>query len=841
MNIRKPVDYGTMYRELTAILTQNLPQMDEVYAIGKGISQRPEKGAAVAAAEYLQANFPDRVGFSPRNVRRMRDFYKTYENDQALLQLAMKIGWTLNVLIMEAKLSRLQKRFYIYKAMTEKLSKKLLEMEITDKKRTVDDSGAMCYNHYVSLQNYHERIEHVMPMTVNIAGQVRQIRLSTAKALWPLFETVINSIQSLEDTNIDEKKIVIEALRSEDIQLKTDGSGGTVEELTHYISFNVTDNGNGFNTENYHSFTEAYSQLKEKKGCKGIGRFLWLKAFEEADVDSVYYENGQWWHRAFKFTLNGVNPEQNCTLIDAKDVTQKTTVSLKAFKYEYRNAVPYALESLARKLIEHCLPYFITGTAPQIILKDNRGSEYHLNEYYETTYKDSLNQDHLEIRGEKYILYHMLLSEGADKHELHLCANNREVKSYALSTYIPDMKKKLSDGENSFYYIGYLAGDYLDKAVNMERSDFDFADGPLLGEATEAEVVDSAVGHVRLYLQKDLQKVADEKRKQIDMLVKTRKPQYRLLLNRKPEVYDKIPAGMSDEKLDLELYRHQQQWEFDTAKKGHDIEERAKKAATDDPDFQKLFDDYCESITELSRASLAEYVVHRKAVIDLFERALETGTDGKYRLESRIHSIICPMQATSDDTALDNLNLWLIDDRLAYHHYLASDKKIESIPLLENNTKKRMDLAVFDAALSYTADPENISSITIVELKRPQRDDGDNDPILQVLKYVKDIKDGKIRKTNGRGLGDVRRVSFYCYVIGDMTQSMRESAESRSLTATQDNEGYFGYNPTYGAYIEVISYDKLLKNAKQRNRALFDKLFAPKASDLKHPENLQNS
>ena len=68
MNIRKPVDYGTMYRELTAILTQNLPQMDEVYAISKAISQRPEKGAAVAAAEFLQANFPDRTGFSPCNV-----------------------------------------------------------------------------------------------------------------------------------------------------------------------------------------------------------------------------------------------------------------------------------------------------------------------------------------------------------------------------------------------------------------------------------------------------------------------------------------------------------------------------------------------------------------------------------------------------------------------------------------------------------------------------------------------------------------------------------------------------------------------------------------------------
>ena len=120
MNVRKPVDYGTMYRELVAILAQNLPQMYEVYAISKAISQRPEKGAAVAAAEFLQANFPDRTGFSPRNVRQIRDFYKTYENDQALLRLAMKIGWTLSVLIMEAKLSRLQKRFYIYKAMTEK-------------------------------------------------------------------------------------------------------------------------------------------------------------------------------------------------------------------------------------------------------------------------------------------------------------------------------------------------------------------------------------------------------------------------------------------------------------------------------------------------------------------------------------------------------------------------------------------------------------------------------------------------------------------------------------------------------------------------------------------------
>ena len=122
MNVRKPVDYSTMYRELAAILAQNLPQMDEIHVIGKAISQRPEKGAAVAAAEYLQANFPDRVGFSPRNVRRIRDFYKVYENDQTLLRLAMKIGWTLNVVIMEAELTKAQRLSCLQRAASKKLS-----------------------------------------------------------------------------------------------------------------------------------------------------------------------------------------------------------------------------------------------------------------------------------------------------------------------------------------------------------------------------------------------------------------------------------------------------------------------------------------------------------------------------------------------------------------------------------------------------------------------------------------------------------------------------------------------------------------------------------------------
>ena len=610
-----------------------------------------------------------------------------------------------------------------------------------------------------------------MPIIVNVVGQVGQIKLSTTKALWPLFETVINSIQSLEDSDVEEKKIVIDALRPEHVQLRTDGQGKTIEEPTHFEAFVVTDNGNGFNTENYTSFLEAYSQLKVRKGCKGIGRFLWLKAFDKVAIKSTYFEDGRWHLRSFDFALTGVNPEQNDSILELDDSVQQTIVSLDGFKNPYRDSVAYSLESLAKKIIEHCLPHFITGKCPQIILKDNRGESFNLNSYYEKTYKDSLHQDPMELRGKHYTLYHMLLIEGADKHELHLCANNREVKSYALSNYIPDMKKKLVNGEDAYYYVGYLAGDYLDEAVNTERSDFDFSDGPLFGDTREPEIVETAVGYIRAYLSDELTKVADEKKTQIDMLVKTKRPQYRLLLNRHPEVYDRIPAGLPEDKLDLELYKQQQQWEFDTAKKKHDIEEKVKLDATSDPSFQKLFDEYCENITELSRASLAEYVVRRKAVIDLLEHALEADENGKYSKESRIHSIICPMQTTSDEMKLDDMNLWLIDDRLAYHHFLASDKKINTIPVLESDVDKRMDLAIFDAALSYTADPENINSITIVELKRPQRNDlatEETDPITQVYDYVTDIKEGKVKKSNGRGFGNVQQVAFYCYVIADI-------------------------------------------------------------------------
>lgn len=113
MNIRKPVDYSAMYASLDTLMAAGLPQMKLYCEIGSLVSSRAEKGSAVAAAEYLRETYPEAHGFSPRNLRRMRDFYRMYQDDSQQIELAMWVGWTQNVVIMEADLTMDERVWYL--------------------------------------------------------------------------------------------------------------------------------------------------------------------------------------------------------------------------------------------------------------------------------------------------------------------------------------------------------------------------------------------------------------------------------------------------------------------------------------------------------------------------------------------------------------------------------------------------------------------------------------------------------------------------------------------------------------------------------------------------------
>ena len=101
MNIRKPTDYSILFSELDRLMAEQLSQMNLYCEIGRLVSSKAEKGAAVVASEHLRAAYPAADGFSPRNLRRMRAFYAAYEESPEIMRLAMNLGWTQNVAILE--------------------------------------------------------------------------------------------------------------------------------------------------------------------------------------------------------------------------------------------------------------------------------------------------------------------------------------------------------------------------------------------------------------------------------------------------------------------------------------------------------------------------------------------------------------------------------------------------------------------------------------------------------------------------------------------------------------------------------------------------------------------
>ena len=96
----------------------------ELYTfIGQHICRQGEKAFVAHLAEMLAVQFPTLKGFSLRNLRRMRDFYRTYENNPALMEKAQSLSWTQNTVILECCESDEQRFFYIDLTVEQNLSK----------------------------------------------------------------------------------------------------------------------------------------------------------------------------------------------------------------------------------------------------------------------------------------------------------------------------------------------------------------------------------------------------------------------------------------------------------------------------------------------------------------------------------------------------------------------------------------------------------------------------------------------------------------------------------------------------------------------------------------------
>ena len=201
-------------------------------------------------------------------------------------------------------------------------------------------------------------------MKMNFKGLVRVHTLPITMPLLPVYEAIVNSIQSIEDSNKENGRIEVIIERDKQLSI-SDTWESDIESII------IKDNGIGFTDENYNSFNTYASELKFLKGCKGVGRIIWLKAYSNVEIDSTYEESGKILKRTFSFDEQNAISNMNIKELDEFNNFQ-TIIKLCNFKKDYKKNCPKKLETLAREIFNHCFVYYVLDKVPKIIIKDEK-------------------------------------------------------------------------------------------------------------------------------------------------------------------------------------------------------------------------------------------------------------------------------------------------------------------------------------------------------------------------------------------------------------------------------------------------------------------------------------
>ena len=669
--------------------------------------------------------------------------------------------------------------------------------------------------------------------TASLSGQVRQTHLPKWKPMLPVFEAIMNAFQAIQDGTPIDPRIIVNVQRDQAL--------GIIED-PKISGFTIIDNGIGFNDINLGSFSTAYSEYKLHRGGKGLGRLLWLKAFEKVEIESVFWD--------------AVDESMNLRTIDFNDrfspdnvesgptdrTIVGTTLTLSGFREPWKSETPTDIDHIARRICEHFILLLMRPNCPRIELRDGR-TTISINKVFEESFKAFSSEHAFSVRDQAFSIIGFRLNEPRSaRHRIIYCADERAVTDEKLEKFIPNMAGRLHDEHgNSFVYLAVVTGEYLNDHVNPARTEFieetaedsgddspDPAQGSLLPqELKRSEIRDECLKYIQEDLASILGDINATKLRRIETYVTQDAPHYRILLRRAAEFIDRIPVEGSKNELEAALHKELHQREVELKREGGRIILEAAKL-TEYDDYKDRLTDFMTNYNELGVAQLAQYVAHRRIILDLFKKAISVeAKDGRYPLERVLHHLIFPMQSDSEQVLLSQQNLWILDERLNYHTFVSSDKRLSQIPAVGSSSALRPDLLVFDQQFPLSEGGQPLTSLTIVEFKRPMRDDysDDENPLKQVVKTVLEIRSGEALDSSGRKIKVAGPdIPTNCFIVCDITPKLREQLADWDATPTPDGQGYYGYHRTHRLYFEVTDYDQVLANAERRNQMLFERL-----------------
>lgn len=659
---------------------------------------------------------------------------------------------------------------------------------------------------------------------LNILGVVKQIR-SKSNAYLPIIEAIVNSIDSIKESGRDDGFVNVILQRENCIEVDSNF-------IAPIQSIEIVDNGQGFTQENRDSFDTFYSEMKLAKGGKGFGRFMFLKYFNNVHVESVYRVDTGFRNRSFDFGKQyEIVVNENDEPVDASDT--ETHLHLRNLLDE--RYIDKGLETISRKILENLLVFFIdqSNPCPSItIIDEGTGESILLNDYISEG-KDIVNKGSRDFevscegdtQARKFTaVTFQIFYANNQKSKIILTGHHREVTETPLAQYIPEFEDDFYEEEingnsvirRNYIVVSYVMGDYLDESVSLERETFEFEKNkPTFYYPLSQSDIESATSSiVRDLFPEDVNVRENKKSERIKRYINDKAPWLRLYSSKLQ--LNTVPFNASEEQIDMALQK---------VKFKEESENRiAIKAILDDEeDFDANLSSLVSRITETSKNDLVHYVCTRREVLKLFKELLKRRPDGTAELEKEIHNLIFPMGGTSETIPYENHNLWILDERLVFSDYVASDKKIA-----KKISPTEPDLVIFDKKQSFrNGDNEFSNPLTVFEFKRPKRttySDGE-DPIAQIGGYVDEIRAGKYETPEG-----VERIKVnentpvYGYLICDPCDRIDYFARLHQLTQSPDKEGYYGFHSGFKVYFEIVSFKRLLSNSELRNKIFFNKL-----------------
>lgn len=672
----------------------------------------------------------------------------------------------------------------------------------------------------------------------SLEGRLRNTNLPISKCLYPLFEAVVNSIYAIDDRLSADKSFMTSEGKIK-VSLNRASSGDLFGEKAEILSMMIEDNGIGFDDDNFKSFCKLDSMYRASRGCRGIGRLLWLKSFSSVEIDSCYKDkDGIIKNRHFVFTSKGINILSD-TDVSGRDLGTK--VILKGIVGKYKEVISkMGQESIAKALFEHCLWFFIReGSCPDIRIIDGSNTATNLADVYDSyMFSDQSDSISFQISNETFNVLHVRLQKSESKNTISYCAGNRIVQDEKIKNIIGLYDSPLPSPNGEFFYKCFVTSSYLEKNVAPDRYSFLI---PQRKETNEQlldiqqiyfeDIRNEVTNTIQNYLNPYLEESIEAGKEALSNFVDTKAPYYKPLLASLTEKEKVINPSATEKSMDSYLHTKLTEKEHFLIEEGHDV--LSVRIGETDKEYKLRVDNYFNSAQQLKQTDLARYVLHRKYILELLDDALQLDENGHYCKEDKVHEIIMPMQKTSDDVKFLDNNLWIIDERLVFHHYLASDKTFKSMKVTDSDSARRPDILlenIYDNPL-FVSEKDNppFATLRIVEFKRPMRDnivaeDSTKNPIDQCLDYIEKLRNGKNVTKNGRPINISEDIPAYCYVICDLTPTMQAVCRKHDFRKTYDSLGYFGYKSELKVYFEIISFDQLLNAAKERNAAFFDKL-----------------